>query len=539
MRGPYGQLMGRERIRDPRRLLSRETGTVFKDWGGRLPVALVYPNSYYLGMSNLGIHAIYRLLNGYGDVVCERVFWQGLGARPAGLESGRPLTDYAVLAFSITYELDYLNIAPILRAAGIPPLAADRDERHPLIIAGGACMTANPMPVAPFFDGLCIGEAEAILPAALAALSGGIAGPREDLLRSLAGLPGIYVPRHRPARAVRRQWADDLDGFPVATAVITPDTELGNLYLMEVERGCNRGCRFCLVSNAYRPARYRSVPGLLEQAREGLRHRRRLGLVGPAVTDHPHIEELVTALRAMGAELSASSLRVRPLSPVVLGAVIGSGARSIALAPEAGSDRLRRLVSKGIAEDDVLRAVHEVARLGVRQVKLYFMIGLPSEEAEDVEDMARLSLECKAVLDSTRGGSRLTLAVSAFIPKAGTAFQWLPMAQPTVLRDRLSRLKSRLEPKGIPVRSESLAWSEVQAVLARGDARLAGALAAMEAPTLSRWRRALAAADLDATRYAYRHIDAAEILPWAAVDSGTSPGHLRREMQRALALASA
>jgi radical SAM superfamily enzyme YgiQ (UPF0313 family) len=319
--------------------------------------------------------------------------------------------------------------------------------------------------------------------------------------------------------------------------VLTPDTELGNLYLMEVERGCNRGCRFCLVSNAYRPARYRSVGSLLEQAQAVPRLRKRLGLVGPAVTDHPHIEEIVTRLRDMGAGLSVSSLRVKPLSPVVLQAVIGSGARSIALAPEAGSDRLRRLVNKGITGDDVLTAIREVARHGIRHLKLYFMVGLPSETDDDVDDIARLSLECKAVLDRARGRGRLALTVSAFIPKAGTPFQWLPMAGLPVLRERLSRLNGSLQAKGIPVKSESLAWSQVQAVLARGDGRLAEALVSITAPSLSGWRHALDSAGLNANFYAHRLTDADEELPWDVIDSGTPKDHLRREMERGLALA--
>ena len=192
----------------PEERLAREQGTVVKDWGGRLPIALVYPNSYYLGMSNLGIHALYRFLNNDESVVAERVFWepvrqaQGrLEARdkrlgPLSVESQRPLPDFAVLAFSISYELDYFNIAPILKSGGIPVFAAERDERHPLIIAGGPCVTANPMPLSPFFDCLCIGEAESILPKLLPALSGGIDGPRDDLLKSLARVPGVYVPRY-------------------------------------------------------------------------------------------------------------------------------------------------------------------------------------------------------------------------------------------------------------------------------------------------------------------------------------------------------
>ena len=239
--------MPRNRFKDRKQILSREEGTVFKDWGGRLPVALIYPNSYYLGMSNLGIHVIYKLLNNYGDVVCERVFWEkGQNTAPTSLESGRPLSDFAILAFSVTYELDYFNVVEILRASGIPLYTAERNERHPIVIAGGTCITANPMPLAPFFDCLCIGEAEAILPPMMPVLSDGIGGNRQELLKALSALSGIYVPQHHSGILLVRQWLTNLDDFPATSSVLTLDTELGNLYFIEVERGCGWGCRFCL-----------------------------------------------------------------------------------------------------------------------------------------------------------------------------------------------------------------------------------------------------------------------------------------------------
>jgi radical SAM superfamily enzyme YgiQ (UPF0313 family) len=529
--------MTRNKFKDTRQILSREVGTVFKDWGGRLPIALIYPNSYYLGMSNLGIHAIYRLLNNYGDVVCERVFWEkGQKDVPVSLESGRPLSDFAVLAFSITYELDYFNVINILRASGIPLYTTERDERHPLIIAGGTCITANPMPLAPFFDYLCIGEAEAILPPMLPVLSEGIGGSRQELLKSLAKLPGVYAPQHHNGTPVVRQWVANLDDFPVISTVLTPDTELGNLYLIEVERGCGWGCRFCLVSNAFRPARYRSVDGLLAEAEKGLHYRKRLGLVGPAVTDHPQIEELVTRLRQMGAELSVSSMRIKPLSPVVLAGLARGGARTIALAPEAGSERLRRLIAKGITEDDILKAMTMVVGQGIRQLKLYFMIGLPSENDDDIEEIVRLTLACKGILDKQVGGGRITLSISPFVPKAGTPFQWLPMAPLHTLEHRLSLLKTQLQPKGIKVKAESLAWTEVQAVLARGDSRLSEALVGTETVSLPAWRHAAGENDLDINFYAHQQWDTGRELPWAWIDSGTSTKHLERELDRVLAM---
>jgi len=519
-----------------RRRLSREQGTVNKDWGGRVPFALVYPNAYYLGMSNLGIHALYKLLNSHDRVVAERAFWETEDGQspPISLESQRPLADFAVIAFSISYELDYFNIARILKASGIPPYAADRDQRHPLVIAGGPCVMANPMPISPLFDCLCIGEAEPIVPLVLPVISEGIGGKRGDLLKSLASLPGVYVPQHHSGKPVARQWARNLDDFPVASAILTRDTELGDLYLIEVERGCNWGCRFCLTSQAFSPMRYRSVDTLITQAEEGLKYRRRLGLVGPAVSDHPRIEELMPKLSQMGAELSVSSLRVAPLSGVVLRELARGGARTVTLAPEAGSQRLRHVIKKGISEDDILKAIEIVAEQGIKQVKLYFMIGLPSETDEDIERMINLSLECKRILDSRRPGGRLTLNIAPFVPKAGTPFQWLPMARPPVLNRRLSRLKKSLMPKGIKIKAESPAWSQVQGVLARGDARLAGVLADIEEVSLPGWRRAAAKYNIDIDFYAHQRWDIKQKLPWDIIDSGTKAGHLELELNRAM-----
>jgi len=520
-----------------RRHLSREQGTVIKDWGGRAPIALVYPNSYYLGMSNLGIHALYKLLNSRDRVVAERAFWETENGQspPVSLESQRPLADFAVIAFSISYELDYFNVAHILKASGIPLYAADRDERHPLVIAGGPCVMANPMPISPFFDCLCIGEAEPIVPLVLPVISEGIGGKRGDLLKSLASLPGVYVPQFYSGKPVARQWAKNLDDFPVASVIFTPDTELGNLYLIEVERGCNWGCRFCLVNKAFSPMRYRSLESLVAQAEQGLKYRQRLGLVGPAVSDHPHIEELMTKLSDMGAKLSISSLRVSPLSRIVLRELTKSGARTVTIAPEAGSQRLRQLIKKSISEDDILESMDKLSERSIRLLKLYFMIGLPTETDEDIEEIINLTLRYKGILDRQQTGGRIAATISPFVPKAGTPFQWLPMAQPTVLNRRLSRLKKGLMPKGIKIKAESPAWSQVQGVLARGDARLAGVLADIEEISLAGWRKAAARHNIDVDFYAHQRWDIKQKLPWDVIDSGTKAGQLELELSRALA----
>jgi radical SAM superfamily enzyme YgiQ (UPF0313 family) len=513
--------MGWDAVEKARRRLSREQGTIIKDWGGRLPIALIYPNSYYVGMSCLGVHAIYSLLNSYGDVVCERVFWERENQVQhlplLSLESQRPLGDFAVLAFSLNYEVDYLNVVQVLRAGGIPLYASERSEKQPLVMAGGPTVTANPMPLSPFFDVLCMGEAEPILPGMLSLLSEGIGGERDQLLKTLASLPGVYVPRHHPGTPLVRQWLENLDESVTASSLLTRDTELGDLYLIEVGRGCGWACPFCLVASSFSPMRFRSVAGLVARAEEGLKYRRRVGLVGPAVSAHPQIEELLFELEQKGAGLSVSSMRIKPLSRRMLALLAKGGAQTISLAPEAGSPRLRQLVKKGISDDDVLKAISLVAELGFRQLKLYFMIGLPLETDEDVAGIIRLALSGKDILDRARGGSRLVLNVAPFVPKAGTTFQRLPMASLTTLNQRLARLKKSLPPRGVKLKVESPAWSEVQAVLSRGDARVASVLAGIAEVSLPGWRQAVASCGLDVDFYAHQEWGEVQSLPWALI----------------------
>jgi radical SAM superfamily enzyme YgiQ (UPF0313 family) len=350
----------------------------------------------------------------------------------------------------------------------------------------------------------------------LPVLIDGVSENRSELRKNLSTLPGVFVPGYSN-KPVIRQWVKDLDTFPVHSAVLTRDTELGNMFLIEVERGCNWGCRFCLVSNCYKPMRFRSVDSLLNQAEIGLQYRKRLGLMGPAVTDHPQIEELVGKLHDMGAELSVSSLRIKPLSPVVLGEVIEGGTNTVALAPEAGSQRLRDVIGKRINEDDILKAVEKVAAQGIKQLKLYFMIGLPEETDEDIEAIAILVMKCKDIFDRHQSWSRITLTIAPFVPKAGTPFQREGMASPDTLKHRLSLLKSKLTSKGISVKNESLEWSEVQAVLSRGDERLAAVLADIEKLSLAQWHQAMEKAGVDIEFYAHARWDTKQKLPWEVI----------------------
>ncbi len=473
-------------------------------------------------MSNLGLQAIYGFLNTREDSVCERVFWDKenseKGALPLSVESQRPLADFAVLAFSLNYEIDFFNIVSILKASGIPHYSEQRDETQPLIIAGGPCTTANPLPVAPFFDCLCSGEAEALLPAILPVIGEGISGKRDDLLKELAKIPGIFVPRFPSAKPLVRQKMKNLDDYPVHSVVLTQDTELSDLYLVEVERGCAHNCRFCMVSSAFSPMRFHSLDSLVKQSENGLKFRKRIGLVGPAVTDHPQIEELFRSLLKMGSQISISSLRLTSLTPEIMHMLVQGGMRSVALAPEAGSERLRQTINKGISEAQILEAIRMTGNAGMQQLKLYFMIGLPGETDDDIQAIVDLALTGKKIIESKRGKTRLTLNIAPFVPKAGTAFQRLPMAPLDVLQNRIAVLKNRLSGQGIKINNESPQWSEVQAVLSRGDSRLAKALADIEKESLPDWRKAVENHQINTDFFAHQEWPPDFNLPWSIME---------------------
>ncbi|MGC8839193.1 MAG: B12-binding domain-containing radical SAM protein, partial [Anaerolineae bacterium] len=544
--------------------LAREQGVVRKEWGGRLPIALVYPNRYAVGMGSLAIHLLYRRWNDRPDVVCERVFpaLEGRGPGRAddlgagedarlpqvgpslSLESQRPLAEFPVVAFSVAYELDYPHVVGMLRAAGIPLWAEEREAGDPIVLAGGMAVTANPEPLAPFLDAVVLGDAEPVLDALTEALREVQGAPRPEVWERLACIPGIYVPalyevaydgRGRLVRlACRGQvWeggGSPLPGVvwrgvyqptvpePACTMVFSDRAEFGDLFLLEVARGCQHGCAFCLAGYAARPVRYWDAEVLLERAREGLRFRRGVGLVGSAVSDHPQMDRLVLALREMGARISVSSWRADALSEVLLRALAESGARTITLAPETGTERLRRRIGKGIPDAAFQRAAELAGRLGFRQIKLYFMVGLPDETEEDVAAIGTLS---EAV--GRWSGLQVVASLSPFVPKAQTPLEREGVLQLEVLKRRLRWLVRDLARRGVQVRAESAAWAQVQAALARGNRTFALALEAVERYTLQGWQEALERAGVDVAP-ALEGI-AEGMLPWAHIGSGPrAPG---------------
>ena len=499
-----------EAVRRARETLAAEQGAIVKDWGGKLPVALIYPTTYYVGMSSLGLQTLYRLINERPDVVAERVFWTPEGA-PHSIEHQERLESFAVLAVSLSFELDLLHLVDMLRRSGLPVLAAERSDDGPLVLAGGPVPTANPELLAPLVDAAFIGEVEAELAEIADVLVETASAPRSERRKALSTLPGIYV-ADTSAVPVQRIWLADLDAYPTHSAVLTRETEFGDMYLIEISRGCPRGCRFCLAGYIYRPQRQRSVASILAQAQEGLRYRSTIGLVGAAISDYDEIDALVAGLRDLDVRIAVSSLRAHPLPESLLQALADSGTQTLTLAPEAGSDRLRRQLSKGIRQEHILSAAERADRHGFPQLKLYYMLGLPGETEEDVLAIAELTQEVKA-----RFRRRIIVQLTPFVPKPHTPFEREPMADARTLDDRSKLLTRRLRPAGIAVRVEGTSWARVQGMLARGDRALGQALKDLPAFTLAGWRKMLRRAGLDEQDY-LREREPQEPLPWDVVD---------------------
>lgn len=536
--------------------MAGERGTVFKDWGGRLRIAIVYPNTYYVGMSNLGMQTIYGWLNAQPAIVCERAFMPDSMRLDAGeslvsMESGRPLGRFDLIIFTIPFELDYPHIVSILGASGVPTWAEERNASHPLVICGGAAPSANPEPVAPFFDVVFAGEAEPVLPELADVLLNSDFSDRPGLLDSMSHIPGAYVPQfYRTEEAksghlvpkprdgapqhIRRQIARNLGDFDTASVIVARDTEFSDTFLVEIARGCGHACHFCLAGYTLRPLRERSVEQIMSMARRGMETTRSIGLVGSAVSDYHHLEELVRGLRAMSARVAASSLRVQTLTDYLVDGLVSTGTRTITIAPEAGNERLRHLINKRMSEEQIMRGVNLAAAHEVQELKLYFMIGLPTERSQDVEDIITLAAR---IQDRLRAGvrvARVRAGVSAFVPKPHTPFQFVRMFEDKELAARLNLLKRQLARLGMEVSTESARWAQVQGVLARGDRRLAAVLASMQSPSLGEWSKSLKAQNLNADDY-LRQRAADEDFPWEIIDAGVEKSVLWSLYERSLA----
>ena len=564
--------MSRDIISLYRARLASEKGTVIKDWGGKLTIALAYPNYYRLGMSNLGFQVVYHLLNQRTEVVAERVFlpegqemslYLRTGKRLLSLESQTPLRSFDLIAFSLSFENDYPNVLNILKLGGLPPLSSERQEVCPFVMAGGIAAFLNPEPLAPFMDFFLLGEAEANLTEFIdlfLELTGGSATRKETTAALAKNISSLYVPSlyrpeyhkngtlkglfpigdHVPERikSARLTGEDFLQNQIAVSTITTPDTGLGDKTLIELGRGCGRSCRFCAAGYVYRPPRFHEKPRLRACIEKVMEKGHQLGLLSAAISDVPGIEELASIIVEGGCPFSFSSLRAESLTSGLLVRLKQAGQRTVTIAPEAGSERLRRVINKHLTANQIIEAVSMISRTGESSVKLYFLIGLPTEGSEDVTGIIdivkaiRHNMVKESVLRGTIG--RIKLSVSCFVPKPFTPFQWFPMDELESLKAKGKRLKRSItKAGGISVSTDVPRWAYVQTLLSMGDRRV-GSILLMAHESGGDWTKALRFSDVNPDFFVYRPKALDEWLPWDFIDNGISKQHLIREYNLAL-----
>ena len=551
-------------IQKARGILEKERGTVRKPWGDKHSICLIYPNTYHVGMSNLGFQTVYQCLNSEDDVVCERAFLpepedlqEFLNTRTPlfSLESQKSLSDFDILAFSISFENDFLNTLTLLDLAHIPFESHLRKKEYPLVMAGGVAVFLNPEPLSDFFDFFVLGESEEVIREFLgvyrAACSEKGNGGKDDFLRRVGKIEGIYVPKfYRVAyredgkiesmspdtgfsQKVKRRWIKEIDRFPTRSILFTEETELKEMALVEVNRGCPRGCRFCAACFVYTPFRNRSLSLLETLSKEGLAEERRVGLTGTAVSDYPHLLPLCQDILSQKGRISLSSLRVDRVLPSLIQCLKESQDRTVAIAPEAGSERLRKMLRKGYRDEEIFHAIQTLVENNLYQIKCYFLIGLPSETDDDVKAIPLLAKKIRHQILSSRKSRKdqwkLVLSVNPFIPKPATPFQWAPLEMVSELKRKLKIIQRELKgERGIVMTYDLPKWAYIQALLSTGDRRVGKILMAAHRYG-GDWGRALRETSINPDFYVYRKRDLDEVFPWDFIDHGIPKERLKEE----------
>ena len=526
---------------------------------GDVHVALIYPNTYHVGMSSLGYQVLYRELNLRHGVVCERAFLSPGNDVPVSLETHRPLSEFDILGFSISFELDYPHVPRILHGAGIPVLANERNALFPLVIAGGIAVSYNPEPLADFVDAFIIGEAEAVLDPFLAEYSQWKSARKSQkdhcaLLAGLSRVPSVYVPsqynvQYAPdgtvesiqpsgdaAPTVHSGFTPEIDTLSTCSTILTHQTEFVNTHLIEIARGCGRHCRFCIAAYAHRWPRYRSSESTFACADLAAGHTDRVGLVGSSVSDHPEIDTIAQGLVERGFRISVASLRAETVRTPLLDALASSGQTTLTIAPEVATTRLQRVINKRIPYDRVYEVFELALQRDIRKLRLYFLIGVPGETDADLvaivemaQTLRKIQLHYARQLGKT---GQVTLVVSPLVPKPHTPFQWIPMAPVKQLSSSLRFLQKEIGPLGgFKMSSASARLAGMEGVLARGDRKLGKVLELMGTQDLT-WNQAIRQAKIDPAFYAHRSRSEDETLPWSHLDLRVDRPFLLQEHER-------
>lgn len=526
-------------------------------------VAIVYPNTYFVGMSNLGLHIIYEEINLHPSSVCERIFlpekkeldvYDKTKTPLMSVETQRPMHQFDVVAFDVTFEMDYFHIPLMLRYGRVPVMSEDRTGFDPIVIAGGPCATFNPEPFADFIDAFIIGEGEGIVTAVLERIRKGRENgeSREETIAGLAQIDGVYVPvLYTPQYDDNKRFVgyDIAEGAPKIirrhfepltsggeTVIATNFTEFGAMYIIEVARGCGRHCRFCMAGYCFRVPRVRPLDILKEGVDRAEKLGKKVGLMGAAISDYPEVDELVSYIRSKDMRYSCASLRADSLTQAVVDGLAESGQKTITIAPETGSERLRRVINKGISEENLRTAAQLSAKSGIQHMRLYIMIGLPTETDEDIDAIVGLAERTQAHMAEVGCKGRLTLSINPFIPKPFTPFQWMAMDHQKSVEKKLQYIKKSLQKnRRIEVLVESPKEAYIQGVLARGDRRLGKVLAACALDRGSKsFKSEMKRAGLDMDDCNYRERKFEDYLPWSHLDMGLRNGYLEQEWQRAV-----
>jgi radical SAM superfamily enzyme YgiQ (UPF0313 family) len=530
---------------------------------GPLSVCLVYPNTYPVAMANLGFQAVHRLLAADARVTVDRAYLPD-GDRTdwprtlRSFEQDRPLATFDVVAFSISFETDYLHVLDCLALAGLPLRRGARRGDAPLVMAGGPATFLNPEPLAEFVDLFLIGEAEEMLGEFLERAVG--ASGRSAILAAVEDVAGAYRPdRYTPryddagrlaafdyagtgAGRVVRRYVERLDAFATRSEILTPEAVFGDMFVVEASRGCEWGCRFCAAGFMYRPVRYRSAPALRPEIARGLAERRTIGLVGAEMASQPGIAALCQEIASRGGRPSPSSLKADLVTPALARALGAGGNRSVTIAPEAGSERMRRVINKNLTEREILRAAERLTDGGVEALKLYVMVGLPTETDADVDGIVDLAARVRARL--VAGGrpkvGRILVSINPFVPKPWTPFQWEAMAPIADLKRKLARVRRGLSAvPALQVETESPREAYLQTLLSRGDRRVAPILERLRERPDAWWvtLKALRGGGngVDPDRFVLRPYEADELLPWDFIDHQVDKRYLLSERRKARA----